>query len=201
MATLDLAARLDNVLSTAQKETADIDLFAPIPAREECPLCMIPLPFKCNFNICCGKRICNKGCDYKHIITELKKGLQPDEYKCAFCQQVITPKSKQIKCLKKLMKKNNPYAFMSMGQRYRSGDGAFQSYTKSLEMHIRAAELDHANAYAVIGFHYDNGIAVEEDAAKALAFYKIGAKKGSIGVRVLHCFIRGTRTNRSVSNI
>ena len=46
MASLELKARLDTLLSTAQAETADIDLFATIDIqeREECPICMIPLP-------------------------------------------------------------------------------------------------------------------------------------------------------------
>ena len=43
MVSLELEARLDNLLATAQKETADIDLFAPIPDKNECPMCMIPL--------------------------------------------------------------------------------------------------------------------------------------------------------------
>ena len=43
---LELEARLDNLLSTAQAETAAIDLYAPIAEREECPICMIPLPIK-----------------------------------------------------------------------------------------------------------------------------------------------------------
>ena len=33
MASLELEARLDNLLATAQEETKDIDLFAPIPAH------------------------------------------------------------------------------------------------------------------------------------------------------------------------
>lgn len=42
MPTLELDARLDNLLSTTQAETADIDLFAPIQEREECPICLLP---------------------------------------------------------------------------------------------------------------------------------------------------------------
>jgi hypothetical protein len=69
MATLDLEARLDNLLATAQEETKDIDLFAPIQEREECPICMIPLPMRDDetvFKLCCGKVICS-GCVYKNV--------------------------------------------------------------------------------------------------------------------------------------
>ena len=38
MASSELEARLDNLLATAKKETKDIDLFAPIVDREECPV-------------------------------------------------------------------------------------------------------------------------------------------------------------------
>ena len=35
MVSLELEARLDNLLATAQEETKDIDLFAPIQERED----------------------------------------------------------------------------------------------------------------------------------------------------------------------
>ena len=95
MVSLELEARLDNLLSTAQEETADIDLFAPIAEREECPICLIPLPFndsEINLTMCCGKMICY-GCTYKHMLTgKNKKGLShswedyKEDYKCPFCQ-------------------------------------------------------------------------------------------------------------------
>ena len=46
MVTLELEARLDNLFATAQTETADIDLLAPIPEREECPICLISTPYQ-----------------------------------------------------------------------------------------------------------------------------------------------------------
>lgn len=62
MVSLELEARLDNLLSTAQTETADIDLFEPINEKEECPICMIPLlpaDTDATFMYCCGKNVCN----------------------------------------------------------------------------------------------------------------------------------------------
>ena len=77
VSSLELEARLDNLLSTTQAETADIDIFAPIPEREECPICMIPLPLEEGyiFFTCCGKNMCN-GCIHKSTLTEKKKGKQ-----------------------------------------------------------------------------------------------------------------------------
>ena len=125
MVSLELEARLDNLLFTGQEETADIDLFAPITEKEECPICLIPLPLHenelTNFE-CCGKRICN-GCVYKSILTEGRNG----ERKCAFCRQA--PPEDTIKALKNLVKKNNPGAMLKMAARYEEGKGVFQSDT------------------------------------------------------------------------
>ena len=181
MVSLELEARLDDLLSTAQEETKDIDLFAPIAEREECPICLLPLPIEEDemiFEICCGKKIC-QGCTYKHMLTNLKKGVRDfHEFKCAFCCQ--SQPQNPIKALKKLMKKNEPQAFMRMAARYESGEGLIQSDTKSLEMFICAAELGYALAYGNIGLYYQEGTAVERDMSKALEFHKVAAKKGNV---------------------
>ena len=99
MGTLELEARIDNLLVTAREETANIDLFAPNVEREECPICMIPLPFNedhdrgsesrysSRYMPCCGKRICT-GCIMKSAQTEKQKGVKHHELKCAFCRQL-----------------------------------------------------------------------------------------------------------------
>ena len=179
MVSLELEARLDNLLSTAQEETSDIDLFAPITEREECPICLLPLPIKEGqivFMPCCGKDIC-KGCICKQKMNDVKNGTA-HEQKCAFCRQ--SPPN-IVKAIKKLMKKNNPDAFMCMAFKHKLGeDGVLQSDTKALEMFIRAAELGHANAFEKLGYHYQCGIAVEQNISKAMEFYEVGAKKGSV---------------------
>ena len=179
MVSLELEARLDNLLSTAQTETADIDLFAPIIEREECPICLIPLPNSNEviYKSCCGKVIC-KGCFTKHWLTEMKKGNHPDEHKCAFCQSPSLIGQKRIKSLKKLMKKNDPNAFIEMVRYYKSGDGVMQSDTRALEMFIKAAEFGWADAYGFIANHHVEGAGVEQDESKSLSLYELSAKKG-----------------------
>ena len=182
MSTLELEARLDNLLSTAQDETKDIDLFAPVPEREECPVCLQTLPLREDetlFMTCCGKKVCC-GCIIKSKMVDRKNGVPDHKQKCAFCRQPY-PKN-NVKALKKLMKKNNPDAFYQMTRNYREGkEGALQSETKSLDMCIRAAELGHPNAYAVIGNYCRQGFGMEQNTSKALEFYEVGAKKGSVG--------------------
>ena len=185
MATLELEARLDNLLVTAQAETADIDIFAPMVVNDECPICLIPLPLHDDeivFMFCCGKQICN-GCNCVQMMNDIMKN---EVSKCAFCRQPDQDEGKtNVKRLKKLTKKNNPEAFMQMAMRYKSGDGLMQSDTRSLEMYIRAAELSHANAYVSIGEFYKRGVAVEQNTSKALAFHEVGAKKGSVHAHYL----------------
>jgi len=99
MVSLELEARIDNLLATAQEETADLDLFAPIPLKDECPICMIPLSIyeeETSFFECCGKSIC-AGCIWKNIKTDRKNGVPDNKQKCAFCRQpstknIISPK-------------------------------------------------------------------------------------------------------------
>jgi len=181
MTSLELEARLDNLLATAREETADIDLFAliDIEEREECPICMIPLPMRedeITFEICCGKNIC-QGCCFKKTLTDMKNNVPRNKWKCAFCCQQH-PKN-IVKALKKLMKKNEPEAFMAMARAYKKGEITLQSDTKALEMYIRAAELGHAQAYALIGHHYEDGVVVERNMSRAFEFLEIAAKRGS----------------------
>ena len=195
MVTLELEARLDNLLATAQTETANIDLLAPLPEREECPICLVPLPINdddTTFHSCCGKYVCS-WCIYKSVLKDIENGVQQDEIKCAFCRQ-LTPKN-GVKALKKLMKKNEPGAFVHMASRYQSGDGVMQSDTKTLEMYIRAAELGFPNAYTDIGYHYRRGIVVEQDGSKSLAFYEVAAKKGSMYAHKILAKFHGNNGN------
>ena len=183
MVSLELEARLDNLLSTAQAETADIDQFEPIAEREECTICLLPLPLKHNettFMSCCGKNICF-GCVYKNILRENDNADHPSKIGlCAFCRQPIIHEKTLKKRLKKLMKNNYPLAYLKMADRYKKGKGELQSVTKALEMYIRAAELDNARAYGIIGDYYQNGIAVEQNIVKAIEFYEVSSKKGSV---------------------
>lgn len=191
MVSLELEARLDNLLSIAQTETADIDLFAPITEKEECPICMIPLlpsDREATFMYCCGKNVCN-GCTYKYIFIKLEN-CASNELKCAFCQQ--TGNKSGVKPLRKLMKNNNPQAFMQMAFKYKRGEDVIQSDTKALEMITRAAELGEADAFVYIGQCYEQSTAVEPDLSKSIEFLEMGAMKGSL---MAHQYLAGFHDN------
>jgi len=185
MATFDLEARLDNLLATAKKETKDIDLFAPITEREECPICLIPFSIEAQENVfhsCCGNFICT-GCIFKSLVTDVEKNGKDSEKvgMCALCRQLES--KSYMKDLKKLMKRrNNPYAFIQMAQEHKSGERALRSDRKALEMYIQAAELggNYGYAFEKIGHYIFGGFVVEADTTKAMEFYQVAAKKGSI---------------------
>ena len=202
--TLELDARLDNLLSTAQEETRDIDLLAPIVDREECPVCLQTLPIKEDeilFMTCCGKKVCC-GCIIKNKMLDMKNGVPEHKCKCPFCRQPpIRGTNKVVKALKKLMKKNNPVAFNEMAGSYQTGDGVIQSDTKAFELTIRAAELGHANAYAVIGNNYRRGHLVGQDVSKALEYLEVAAKKGSIGAHNDIAVTYGVQTQIGIKHL
>lgn len=100
---------------------------------------------------------------------------------CSFCRQPIEMADiDKIKSLEKLMKKNDPEAFMQMAKRYKIGDGVLQSDTRHLEMRISAAELGNAEAFGYIAGFCLGGIVVEQNTSKAWELLEVGAKKGSI---------------------
>jgi hypothetical protein len=69
-------------------ELHDEALFKDPPPREECPICMLPLPLNANqssFKYCCGKLICG-GCIHAMVIDDIKKDKELEEHLCAFCR-------------------------------------------------------------------------------------------------------------------
>ena len=82
-------------------ELYDEALFKDPPPREECPICLLPMPIHADqsvFKSCCGKTICN-GC-----ICAMKMSEGKDL--CAFCRMPPPSSAEEsIKRLKNLMEK------------------------------------------------------------------------------------------------
>lgn len=77
---------------------------------------------------------------------------------------------------------------MQMAQEHKSGERVLRSDRKSLEMYIRAAELignDYGYVFEKIGHYLFGGFAVETNKSKAMEFYKVAAKKGSIEAHLI----------------
>ena len=163
-------------------ELYDEKLFRENPPREECPICMLPLPLsisESSFESCCGKLICG-GCIYSMAETGGKNMML-----CPFCK---TPNEisgdEEVKRLTKLMEMGNADAFGQLGLYYHRGScGLRQDMAKANELWLKAGQLGCAQAYHNLGYTYEDGIGVEVDKKKAKHYYELAAMKGSIPAR------------------
>jgi len=163
-------------------ELHDEQLFKEPPPREECPICMLPLPvdaIQMTFQTCCGKTICN-GCIYAMCMSE-GGGL----ILCPYCR---TPESssdeEHIKRTKKLMDIGNAEAFNHLAGYYELGRmGLPQDHRKANELLLKSGELGCTEAYYNLGCNYDNGDGVEVDKKKAKQYYELAAMGGDVNAR------------------
>ena len=167
-------------------ELYDEQLFSEPPPREECPICMLPLPIadeSHSFKSCCGKIIC-MGCIYAMMIEDVKKGKKREEINaCAFCRTPATS-SYEVKRVKKLMEKGNAMAYYQIAGYYADGtNGMPQDMAKANELLLKAGELGCAEAYSRLGYSYDTGAGVERNEEKAKYYYEIAAMKGDVMAR------------------
>ena len=162
-------------------ELYDAALFEEHP-REECPICMLPLPLIENntgttFHTCCGKSICD-GCEYA-LDESGAKDL------CPFCR-TPPPNSneEQIKRVNKLMEKGNANAFYLLAGYYAQGtNGLTQDLAKTNELFLKAGELGCAEAYYNLGNSYREGMGVDINTKKAKHYYELAAMNGDITAR------------------
>ena len=164
-------------------ELLDKKLFKEPPPREECPICMLPLPYEnktVTFKSCCGKLICS-GCIYVMRETGSK-----NMKLCPFCK---TPRSKsnaeEVERLKKLMEKGNAYAFNQLAGLYAQVRmGMPQDWLKANELYLKAGELGCADGYFNFGnsYHYvERGVEVDEEKAKH--YWELAAMNGYVLAR------------------
>ena len=159
------------------------ELFQDPPPKEECQICMLPMPFSSNicgikkvYQPCCGKTLC-----YGCVIAandEMNKGNM--KRLCPFCRFPIHNTDKEyLKRVKKRMQINDPEAFYFLGSAYRFGSqGLRQNEKKALELWERAAELGSITAHYCLAEVYRLGSGVEKDMDKAIHHYKLAAIRG-----------------------
>ena len=169
-------------------ELHDEALFNDPPPREECPICMLPLPLdvtESSFVPCCGKTICN-GCVYAMTLEEIRKGKKDEEVSlCPYCR---TPHESSVEegmeRVAKLMDNGNSDAFYVNAGYYASGiQGMPQNSAKANELWLKAGELGCVNAYYKLGNSYYHGSGVEIDKKKAKYYLELAAIKGSVIAR------------------
>ena len=178
---------------------SDEDLFKQPPPRDECPICMLPLPFdraKVCYKACCGKIIC-LGCMHAAFTAD-------DRRLCAFCR-TPSPASDEdyIERLKKRAEGDDAVAMRNLGCCYRDGKhGLPQYYDRAMKLLLRAGELGSAVEYNNVGYAYENGEGVARDMKKAKYYYELAAMGGHViarhNVGVLEA--QAGNTNRAVKH-
>jgi len=180
----DSISRLD-----ISNDDDDDKLFADPPPKEECPICLQPIPHArdvsaggitgvdCLYQACCGKILCF-GCVVA-ANEEMKKGNM--KRLCPFCRKPIAWSDKE--CLKvykdRVKLQGDAEALYQLGCKYAGGLlGLRRNGEKALELWDRAADLGSCNAHKNIADQYYKGERVEQDTDKAMHHYRLAAIGG-----------------------
>ena len=170
-------------------ELREEKLFKDHPPTEDCPICLVPLPFdetlpNC-FILCCGIMIC-AGCNYGMFKDRGSK-----QQLCAYCR-VPSPNTgeERVRRLKILMDKGNSRAFNHLGGYYDRGImGMPRDHQKAHEFYLKAGELGCSQAYYNLGVSYDQGYGVEMNKKKAKHYYELAVIGGDVHARYnLGCY-------------
>lgn len=158
-------------------------LFHDPPPKEECPICMLPIPYailvcgvETRYRPCCGKTICH-GCSVAYS-EEVNKGrLKPS---CEFCRVPMPHSDKEnVKRLKKRMKLNDANAFFTLGLQYKQGtSGLPKNPKKAFELWKQAAQLGMPTAHSYLADLYVTGEGVQKDREKTMQHTMIAAMGG-----------------------
>ena len=159
---------------------SDDKLFADPPPKEDCPICMQPIPYAIGlcgvyttYQPCCGKTICN-GC-VKEAEEEMEKGNLKEW--CPFCR-LPNPRTREelLERVKKRIDIGDDEAIDWLGGKYSHGtQGFLQDMNKAIKLYTRAAELGSVQAQNSLARAYEEGKGVEKDVSKAIYYYKVAA--------------------------
>jgi len=174
-----------------EEEIKNKKLFQPPPPKEECPICILPMPMpfsgeldgkvRFSYQFCCGKRVCTGCIDAAR--KEMRKGKMKDL--CLFCRVPNSHSDKEdLKRCRKRMKLKDAYAFYALGDQYYNGRwGLPRHLSKACELWNQAADLGSIQAHAGLGDAYMRGAGVEQDAEKARHHFEIAAMRGHENAR------------------
>jgi len=162
---------------------SDEKLFADPPPKEDCPICMLPIPYasglcdvRKTYMPCCGKMFC-LGCMIA-ANGEMRKGNM--KRLCAFCRlPLYTSDEECLKRVKERTKLNDPDAFHELGATYHNGiRGLPKDMSKAIELWKQAAELGSVRAHNALANAYQHNQGVEEDMEKAMYHMTLAAIGG-----------------------
>jgi len=166
---------------------SDEKLFQDPPPKEECPICLLPIPHAlsgCGVNMvyqaCCGKFLC-EGCSMAED-NEMREGNLKQW--CALCRVPLPKDNKEmLKRFHKRLNMNDANAFCQLGCKHRTGGDFPQDLNKANELLHKAVELGSCNANYELALMYLKGEGVERDAEKTIHHWKLAAIGGHEGAR------------------
>jgi len=172
-----------------ENNISDNELFREPPPKEDCPICMLPMPYALGvcgvgktYQSCCGKILCT-GCVLAHQ-CEINKGKMKDC--CPFCRMHIARTDKEdLKRLEHRMKLLDAEGFLSMASYFEEGIKRIpKDYRKAFGLFLQGTELGSCRAHYVIASVYLNGeLGVAKDMNKALHHLKLAAIGGHESAR------------------
>ena len=165
-------------------ELFDEELFKDPPEREECPICLIRLPYDENglvFHGCCGKVLC-AGCVHVKRKEDARSG---NDQTCLFCGTPASKTEKEvIDRLRKGVEQNNALSMQQLGSYYMHGMSVLpKDVAKALELFEKAGKLGCADAYTKLGQFYNNDEGGKKDITKAKHYWELGAIGGNLNAR------------------
>ena len=163
---------------------SDDELFKDPPPKEECPICLLPVPYAIGacgvqtaYQPCCGKILCH-GCMFA-ATEEIMKGNM--KRCCPFCRKPLADSDEEHfdRC-KKRMEASDAEAFVMVGNQYQKGSyGLPQDKRNALKLYLQAAKLGSYEAHFQIANAYRHGEDyVEKDMKRAAHHYKLAAMGG-----------------------
>ena len=150
-----LSEAIDKMLldKMTKKKSLDYNLFQDPPPNEDCPICMLPMPYAdelCGVRYiympCCGKNLCY-GC-----MEVSEEEMEEGNIKrwCLFCRVPLHGSDKEyIERLKKRTQVGDAEALYNLGTFYQRGELGLlpRDVNKALELYNEAADLGSVRAH------------------------------------------------------
>ena len=145
---------VDNVADNLKKVSISDDvLFKEPPAKEDCAICMLPVPYtrglcgiQYTYHPCCGKLVCT-GCTHA---STWAMGRGDMKNCCIFCRAKDLSEEEELSRMKERMNAGHAETFDYMGYKmFEQGD-----IGKALELFNQGANLGHAGSHHCIADVY-----------------------------------------------
>jgi len=162
----------------AERKLKDDKLFAEPPTKEDCPICMQPIPYSVGlcgvytvYEPCCGKTLC-EGC-----LMEAQEEIDNGNLKpwCAFCRVPNAESNEErLERVHKRMELKDSAAFDWLARVYYNGDLGFSpDVNKALGLWKTAADIGSIQAHHQIAIMYQQSDGVEQNEDKAIHHYEL----------------------------